>query len=132
MGLSQQEVFEKVKAALVEALGVEEDEVSAGARLQKDLEAESIDFLDIVFRLERTFGIQIPKGELFPEGLLSDPEYSDGTNVTPKGVAEFKRRMPFADLSRFEKDPKIHNIPDLFTVGMIVGYVQTKLKEKGG
>jgi acyl carrier protein len=131
MGLSQQDVFEKVKAALVEALGVEEEEVTAQARLQGDLEAESIDFLDIVFRLERAFAIQIQKGELFPEGLLSDPEYSDGTHVTPKGVAEFKRRMPFADLTAFEKDPKVSNIPNLFTVGMIVNYVQTKLKEKG-
>lgn len=130
MGLSEEQVYAKVKEALVEALGVEKDEVVPEAKLQKDLEAESIDFLDIVFRLERAFSIQIPKGELFPEGLLSDPEYSDGTKVTPKGVAELKRRMPFADLSEFETDPKISKIPDVFTVKMIVKYVQTKLKEK--
>jgi len=130
MAQTEEQVFAKVKEALVEALGVEEDDVVPEAKLQRDLEAESIDFLDIVFRLERAFGIQIPKGELFPEGLLADPEYSDGTNVTPKGVAELKRRMPFAELTQFEKDPKISNIPDVFTVRMIVKYVQQKIGEK--
>jgi acyl carrier protein len=130
MGLSESQVYEKVKEALVEALGVEEDEVSPDAKLFRDLGAESIDVLDIVFRLERTFGIQVPKGELVPEGWLADPEYGDGTNITPKGLAEMKRRMPFADLSELEKDPKMSNIPHMFTVKTLVSYVQMKLAEK--
>ncbi len=60
------EIFGKVQATLVDALGVDEEEVTRGATLQGDLGAESIDFLDIVFRLERNFGIKIPRGELFP------------------------------------------------------------------
>jgi len=64
---TRDEIYEKVSATLVEALNVDEDEVTPEATLQGDLGAESIDFLDIVFRLEREFGIKIPRGELFPE-----------------------------------------------------------------
>ena len=63
---SQEEIFTKVSATLVEALNVDEDEIKPTSTLQGDLGAESIDFLDIVFRLEREFGIKIPRGELFP------------------------------------------------------------------
>ena len=69
------EIFDKVQATLVDALGVDEEDVTRGATLQGDLGAESIDFLDIVFRLERNFGIKIPRGELFPENLVADPEW---------------------------------------------------------
>ena len=73
------EIFEKVQATLVDALGVDEEDVTQDATLQGDLGAESIDFLDIVFRLERNFGIKIPRGELFPENLVADPEWvADG------------------------------------------------------
>ena len=65
------EVFEKVKTCLVEALGVDDDEVTPEATMVGDLGAESIDFLDIVFRLEEAFDIKIPRGELFP-GRHSD------------------------------------------------------------
>ena len=76
---SRDEIFEKVRAALVDALGVDEDEVSPAATMVGDLGAESIDFLDIVFRLEKAFGIKIPRGELFPEDVLSSTEYvADG------------------------------------------------------
>ena len=71
---TQDEIFEKVQATLVDALGVDEEDVTRDATLQGDLGAESIDFLDIVFRLERNFGIKIPRGELFPENVVSDPE----------------------------------------------------------
>jgi acyl carrier protein len=130
MAMSEDQVYAKVKEALVDALGVEEDEVSPKAKLMADLGAESIDLLDIIFRLERSFGITIPKGELVPEGWLSDPEYSDGVNITPKGVEEMKRRMIFADLTDFAKDPKISKIGDIFTVQTLVNFVQSKLKEK--
>ncbi len=59
---TQEEIFKKVQSTLVDALGVDEEQVEPGATLQGDLEAESIDFLDIVFRLERNFGITIPRG----------------------------------------------------------------------
>src|SRR6202790_4481187 len=104
---SQEEIYTKVSATLVEALNVDEDEISPAATLQGDLGAESIDFLDIVFRLEREFGIKIPRGELFPESIFQgDPEFVQNGKVTDKGIAELRARMPFADLSQFAKNPE--------------------------
>ncbi len=121
------EIYAKVQSTLVDALGVDEDEVTRDSTLQGDLGAESIDFLDIVFRLERNFGIKIPRGELFPENLMADPEWIADGKLTAKGVAELKGRLPFADLSKFEADPDVERIGDLYTVDMLVHYVQSKL-----
>src|SRR6266849_4538106 len=103
---SQEEIYSKVSATLIEALNVDEEEIKPTSTLQGDLGAESIDFLDIVFRLEREFGIKIPRGELFPESIFQgDPEFVENGRVTEKGLAELKTKMPFADLSEFEKNP---------------------------
>jgi acyl carrier protein len=126
---SQEEIFSKVSATLVEALNVDEDEIKPTSTLQGDLGAESIDFLDIVFRLEREFGIKIPRGELFPEAIFQgDPEFVQNGRVTDKGLEELRLRMPFADLSEFEKNPDLAGISDLFTVEMIARYIQRKLR----
>src|SRR3984893_4345760 len=114
---SQDEIYTKVSATLMEALNVDEEEIQPTATLQGDLGAESIDFLDIVFRLEREFGIKIPRGELFPESIFQgDPEFVQNGRVTDKGIAELRARMAFADLSGFEKNPEVSAISDLFTV----------------
>jgi acyl carrier protein len=126
--MTQDEIFQKVRTQLVDALSVDEDEVTPQARLQADLNAESIDFLDIVFRLEREFGIKIDRNELFPESVFQgDPDFVQDGKVTPKGLSELKERMPYADFSTFEKDPQFERIGDLFTVDLIVRYVQSKL-----
>src|SRR5947207_6043601 len=97
--LAGENISARVAEVLVEALNVEEDEIKPTATLQGDLGAESIDFLDIVFRLEREFGIKIPRGELFPESIFQgDPEFVQDGRVTEKGLQELKARMPFADL----------------------------------
>jgi acyl carrier protein len=130
---SQDEIYSKVSATLVEALNVDEEDIKPDATLQGDLGAESIDFLDIVFRLEREFGIKIPRGELFPESIFQgDPEFVQDGHVTDKGLAELRARMPFADLSTFEKDPRVAGISDLFTVEMITRYIQGKLGQPSG
>jgi len=121
------EIFDKVQATLVDALGVDEDDVTRESTLQGDLGAESIDFLDIVFRLERNFGIKIPRGELFPENLVADPEWVSGGKLTTKGIEELQARLPYADLGRFAADPDVEKIGDLYTVEMLVQYVQSKL-----
>jgi acyl carrier protein len=121
------EIFEKVQSTLVDALGVDEEDVTPGATLQGDLGAESIDFLDIVFRLERNFGIKIPRGELFPENLTADPEWVSDGKLTTKGLSELRSRLPFADLGKLESDPSVEKIGDLYTVEMLVHYVQSKL-----
>jgi len=128
--MTQDEIYEKVTGTLVEALNVDQEEVTPQSTLQGDLGAESIDFLDIVFRLEREFGIKIPRGELFPESIFQgDPDYVQNGKVTDKGLAELRARMPYADLSKFEKNPEVRAISDLFTVDMITRYIQGKLGE---
>ena len=127
MAPSHDEVFVKVQDVLSDALGVDQDEVSGDATLQGDLGAESIDFLDIVFRLEKSFAIKIPKGELFPEDILNNPEYVDGDRMTPAGLTTLKAAMPHADFSQFEDDPAVSKMPDLFTVSTIVNYIEGKL-----
>src|SRR5260370_31368647 len=125
---SKEEIYNKVSATLVEALNVDEDEIKPTATLQGDLGAESSDFVDIVFRLEREFAIKIPRGELFPESIFQgDPEFVHGGKVTEKGLAELRTKMPFADLSKFEDNPEVSAISDLFTVDMITRYIQGKL-----
>ncbi len=127
MPLSREEIFDSVRETLVEALAVEPDEVTENAKLTEDLGAESIDFLDIVFRLEKCFNIKIPRGELFPDELLNNPEYVSNGKLTPIGLAKIKQTMPHADFSTFEADPDVNRMPDLFTVKTLVNYVQTKL-----
>jgi acyl carrier protein len=131
--LTQEEIFRKVSATLVEALNVDEDEIQPTATLQGDLGAESIDFLDIVFRLEREFGIKIPRGELFPESIFQgDPDFVQNGRVTEKGLEELRARMPYADLSGFDRDRRLDAVPDLFTVALVTQYVTWKLSPRVG
>ena len=137
MALSREEIFTKVQGVLVDALGVDEDEVTPRATLREDLGAESIDFLDIVFRLEKAFTtdpskpFKIPRGELFPEDmetLRNDPKYVSGGKITPDGMAELKKRMPYADFTDFEKDPQVETAGSLLTVDTITNYIAAKLQ----
>jgi acyl carrier protein len=128
MAMSLDDIFQQVQEVLVDALGVDDDEVTTEATLMGDLGAESIDFLDIVFRLEKAFGIKIPREELFPiENMMNNPEFVDNGKLTEKGLAELKSKMPHTDLGTFEQDPDINKLPNLFTVNSIVNYVETKL-----
>jgi len=126
--MSRNEIFKDVQEILVDALGVDDDEVTTEATLTGDLGAESIDFLDIVFRLEKTFGIKIPREELFPaESLMNNPEFINNGKFTEKGLNELREKIPHTDLSTFQNDPDINKLGNLFTVGAIVKYVETKL-----
>ncbi len=128
MAMSRDEIFSKVQEVLVDALGLDDDEVTQDATLMGDLGAESIDFLDIVFRLEKTFDIKVPREELFPaEAVLSNTEFVSGGKLTEKGLAELKDKMPHTDLTEFEKDPDVNKIADLFTVDAIVNFIETKV-----
>lgn len=123
----KEEVFEKIRTALVDALGVDDDEVTPGATLVGDLGAESIDFLDIVFRLEKAFNIEIPRSELFPEDILTNAEYVQDGKVSDTGIVQLKERMPFADLSKFEANPVVQDFGNLLTVSDMCRYVEGKL-----
>ncbi len=124
---TKDEVFEKVREALVDALGVDDDEVTPQATMVGDLGAESIDFLDIVFKLEKGFDIQIPRDELFPDDILTNAEFVHDGKVTPDGLVKLKDRMPFADLSKFEQNPLVQDFGNLLTVQDLCNYVSTKV-----
>ena len=127
MATTKEEVFSKVRLALVDALGVDEDEVTPQARLVGDLGAESIDFLDIVFRLEKAFDIKIPRGELFPEDILTNAQYVQNGKPTSEGLAQLKARMPFADLTAFSANPAVQEFGNMLTVQDMCRYVESKL-----
>jgi acyl carrier protein len=131
MAIPRDEIFKKVQDVLVNALGVDEEEVTPQATLRGDLGAESIDFLDIVFRLEKAFTtdpahpFKIPRNELFPEDVFNNPAFVTNGRVTPAGMDELKKRMPHMDFSQLEQDPDINKMQ--FTVNTIVNYLDTKL-----
>lgn len=127
MAKSRDEIFALVQSTLVDALGVDVDEVTDDATLTEDLGAESIDFLDIVFRLEKSFGIKIPRSELFPDEVVNNPDYVENGVFSELGFKQLKAAMPHADFTEFEKSPSVDNVRSLFTVRTMVNYVEKKL-----
>ena len=129
--MTHDDIFAKVRTTLVDALSVDDDQVTPAARLKADLGAESIDFLDIVFRLEKQFGVTIPREELFPESIFQgDATFVSGGKVTPAGLAALEKQMPYADLTEFKKNPSLDKVEDLFTVELIVRYLESKIASK--
>lgn len=128
---SREEIFGKVRQALVDALSVDPEDVSESATLTGDLQAESIDILDIVFRLEKAFNIKISQEELTPRDVISNPDYVVNRKLNAAGLAALRQRVERADFSKFEKDPDIDKILDVFTVGTIVNFIESKLKAQG-
>jgi acyl carrier protein len=120
------EIITQVKSIISQALKVDVEKIELHSSLIKDLGAESIDFLDIVFRLEKTFKIKIPKGELFPEKILTDANFVKDGRVTSAGMDELKKKMPRANWQAFSQEPLVSNLGDLFTVGMIADYITEK------
>jgi acyl carrier protein len=124
------EVYPRVARVLAEALSLSERDMMRSATLQGDLGAESIDFLDIVFRLEREFSIKIPRDELFPESIFQhEPDLVQEGRVTEMGIGQLRMRLPYADLTEFEVDRRLTSVPKLFTVDLLVKYVEWKLAQ---
>jgi len=129
--MTRDEIFEKVRDVLVEALAVDEDEVTTGASLTGDLGAESIDFLDIKFQLEQSFNIKISDGELFPDNFLQDDKFVSGGKVTDEGMTALKAKLPHADFSAVEGNPEVGKVGEIFTVGALVKFCERKLGNAG-
>ncbi|HIA72199.1 MAG TPA: acyl carrier protein [Phycisphaerales bacterium] len=126
--MSHDEIFQKIQEVLDDALGVDEDEVTPEASLTADLGAESIDFLDIVFRIEKTFDFKISQGELFPENLTENPDWVADGNLTDAGLTMLKDRMTHVDFTAIENgDRNVSKIGDLITVNSLVNFVEIKL-----
>ncbi len=126
--MTRDEILDKVRDVLVDALAVDEDEVTPDSKLIADLGAESIDILDISFKLEQAFGFKIAQGELFPEGVTQNPEYVEGGKVTDKGLAELREKLPHFDFSELEKDRSVQNVANIFTVNALVDFCERKLQ----
>ena len=126
--MTRDEIFTQSSRRAGRRLGVDEEEVTPDAVIRDDLGAESIDFLDIMFRLEKAFGIKIPKGEMMPEDLAERSELVQDGKVTPEGMAMLKEKMPHVDFARVREGPELDNMSKLFTVDSIVNYVEQKLK----
>lgn len=127
MAMTHDEVFAKVSEVLQEALGVDEDEVTPEAKLSADLGAESIDYLDISFRLEKAFAIKIDQAEMTQEAVLTNPEYVQDGNVTDAGMVQLREKLPDANWDDFDKSRAVTDFMDVFTVDLIVKFVERKL-----
>jgi acyl carrier protein len=125
--IMEKELFTKVQQTLAGALGVDESEITPEASLKRDLGAESIDFIDIVFRLEKAFDLKIPAGDLFPSHLLNDERFVKEGVVTAEGLTELRTKLPYLELEEFTKDPQITKLADCFTVKMLLRYLADRL-----
>jgi acyl carrier protein len=122
------EIYTKVRNLLAEALVVDLAQITPTAALQRDLAADSLDLVEIMFRLEQEFGIEVLRGELFPQWIRRiGPEFVQDGTLTDRGLAELHARIPFADFSEFEKDPKLSRVDNLFTTELLTRYVANKL-----
>ncbi|MBP9733476.1 MAG: acyl carrier protein [Candidatus Omnitrophica bacterium] len=121
------EIFDKIKDCIAKALQISAGDIQVDSKLIADLGAESIDFLDIVFRLEKSFAIKIPRDDLFPEKVLTDPRYVKDGRITTEGLGVLKEKLPSVAFESFEKDPVVSKLPDLFTVRMIVDYINRRM-----
>lgn len=129
--MTREAIFEKVRDVLEEALGADPEDITPEASLTADLEAESIDFLDIVFRIEKTFStddkpFKISQGELFPENLMENPEWVENGKFTDAGMDMLRERMPHVDFDGFD-DRDVAKVADLITVKSIVEFIDRKL-----
>lgn len=112
-----QAVFPKVAQIIADALGCDVDQVKSQVPLIEGLDAESIDFLDLVFRLERAFGVKIPRGKIVEDarGDLAESDFEQKGIVTEVGLARLKEFLSEVPADRFKTPLKAAEIPRLFT-----------------
>ena len=126
MVMTESEIYRKVQQVVVDALCVDEEEVTPEARLTADLGAESIDYLDIAFQLERTFGLKIEPSEMMIGSIVSDQHVQDG-KVTDAGMAELRTRVPHGNFDFLEQSRLVEDFQSVFTVETLVRFVAGKL-----
>ena len=132
MAFNRQQIEEGVREVLQEALGVDAEDVKPEATLTGDLGAESIDFLDIQFRMEKRFStpekpFKIEQGELFPENMLQDPAMVQNGKVTDAGMALLREKLPHIDFSTFDGDRNVKSLSEVFTVKSLCDFLERKL-----
>lgn len=125
--MNEREIFQKIQECLAGALGIEPQEIRPESSLVRDMGAESIDFIDILFRLEKAFDIKIPSGELFPSSLLNENGFVMEGRFTAAGLKALREKMPYLDLTGFEKDPQVSKLAEQFKVQMILNYIRDRM-----
>lgn len=130
--MNNQEIFNKVKEIIIDVLVIDEDKVQPTSRLIADLGAESIDFLDLVFQLEKEFSIKIPRGQLEKNarGDLAEAEFEQNGVLTEKGLIALKNYLSEVPQEYFKATMKTNEIPTLFTVETFCKLVDSALKAK--
>tara|TARA_B100000902_G_C27211303_1_gene864495 strand:+ start:318 stop:716 length:399 start_codon:yes stop_codon:yes gene_type:complete len=128
--MQENEIYKHIQEILEEALGAETDEIIPSASLVADLGAESIDFLDISFKLEQVFNFKIAQGELFPENLMENPDWVSDGKFTNLGLEQLRKCMPHVNFNDFEKDPQVSKVGDVITVSSICDFVKRKLNSE--
>jgi len=125
-------VYPKVREIIADVLVIDEEEISQDSRLIADLGAESIDFLDLVFQLEKEFGIKIPRGQLEKNarGDLAEDEFEKGGVLTVKGMQALKNYLSEVPESHFKANLKVNEIPMLFTVETFCKLIVNAVNEK--
>ncbi len=126
------QIYPKVRGIIADVLVVDEDEIKLNSRLISDLGAESIDFLDLVFQLEKEFAVKIPRGQLEKNarGELSEHEFEKNGVITPAGLASLKSYLSEIPESEFKSNMKVNEIPWLFTVETFCKLVGSAINEK--
>ena len=130
MAMMRDEISKTVKDAVVGALGIDEDEVTPEAALLGDLGAESIDLLDILFRIERKVGVKIQASDLaaYVQGGIPDEEFSDQNEViSAKGLAQLKKVMPQIDTEALAGKLQAQKVLTLFTVQNLADMVDQRV-----
>lgn len=126
------DVYPKVREIIADVLVIEEDEIAQNSRLIADLGAESIDFLDLVFQLEKEFKIKIPRGQLEKNarGDLAEDEFEKGGVLTAQGLVALKNYLSEVPADQFKENLKVNEIPTLFTVETFCKLVVSALSEQ--
>ena len=135
MAMTRDEIDSAVQESVVAALGVGEDEATPDATLMGDLEAESIDLLDILFRIERKTGVKIQAADLAAhiQGGIPDEEFGDEQGlITPKGMAQLKKAMPQINPDELQGKLQAEKVITLFTVKNLADLVEQRAGGGGG
>lgn len=125
-------IYPKVSKIIADVLVLDDDEIKLSSRLISDLGAESIDFLDLVFQLEKEFAIKIPRGQLEKNarGELSESEFEQNGIITPAGMVALKKYLNEIPEESFHSNMKVSEIPMLFTVETFCKLILTAISEK--
>lgn len=125
-------VYPKVRQIVADVLVIDEDDISLNSRLITDLGAESIDFLDLVFQLEKEFKIKIPRGQLEKNarGDLAEDQFEKGGVLTPEGLNALKNYLSEVPADQFKANLKVNEIPMLFTVETFCKLVVSAVEEQ--